>query len=152
MSGCTLCPRMCGVDRTVQTGYCGSGSLAKVARGVLYDVESYKKTLEMVKAMKAKVFVPSHAEPCEDISELAQYNIDKVLEIEKKILELCAKPISFENLLQKLFDTYHLKMSFEQHVLIGSTVRSYLSYMKDKGELAVFFDNNMMIWHKTEEK
>ena len=36
---------------------------------------------EMVKTMKAKMFVPSHAEPVEDISELAQYNIDKVYEI-----------------------------------------------------------------------
>lgn len=39
MSGCTLCPRMCGVDRTVQTGYCGSGSLAKVARAAKHHWE-----------------------------------------------------------------------------------------------------------------
>ena len=32
MEGCTLCPRMCGVDRNKTTGYCGSGSLAKAAR------------------------------------------------------------------------------------------------------------------------
>lgn len=32
MEGCTLCPRMCGVDRVRRTGYCGSGSLVKAAR------------------------------------------------------------------------------------------------------------------------
>ena len=32
MEGCTLCPRMCGVDRNKTAGYCGSGSLAKAAR------------------------------------------------------------------------------------------------------------------------
>ena len=32
MEGCTLCPRMCGVDRSTGTGYCGSGALVKAAR------------------------------------------------------------------------------------------------------------------------
>ena len=32
MEGCTLCPRMCGVDRSVRTGYCGSGAAVKAAR------------------------------------------------------------------------------------------------------------------------
>ena len=32
MEGCTLCPRMCGVDRSVGTGYCGSGMTVKAAR------------------------------------------------------------------------------------------------------------------------
>lgn len=32
MAGCTLCPRMCGVDRSVSVGYCGSGVLIKAAR------------------------------------------------------------------------------------------------------------------------
>lgn len=56
-------------------------TLDKYQISVLYDVGNYLKTLEMVKNIKAKMFVPSHAEPTEDISELAQYNIDKVHEI-----------------------------------------------------------------------
>ncbi len=32
MEGCTLCPRLCGVDREVQRGFCGSGALVKAAR------------------------------------------------------------------------------------------------------------------------
>lgn len=32
MEGCTLCPRMCGVDRNKTTGYCSGGSLVKAAR------------------------------------------------------------------------------------------------------------------------
>ena len=32
MEGCTLCPRRCGVDRRLQAGYCGGGSLVKAAR------------------------------------------------------------------------------------------------------------------------
>ena len=61
-------------------------TLDKYQIGFLYDVAAYLETLERVKAMEAKWFVPAHAEVSEDVSALAQYNIDKVLEIaEKKI-------------------------------------------------------------------
>jgi len=121
-------------------------TLDKYQISVLYDVESYLKTLEMVKNMKAKMFVPSHAEPTEDISELAQYNIDKVHEIADKIIEICKEPKSFEVILQTLFTEYNLKMTFEQHVLVGSTVRSYLAWLKDQGRLEVVFEDNMLLW------
>ena len=121
-------------------------TLNKYQISVLYDVESYLKTLEMVKNMNAKLFVPSHAEPTEDISELAQYNIDKVHEIAEKIVDICKEPKSFEVILQKLFIEYNLKMTFEQYVLVGSTVRSYLAWLKDQGRLDVVFENNMLLW------
>ena len=77
------------------------------------------------------MFVPSHAEPTEDISKLAQYNIEKVHEIAGKIIEICNNPKCFEAILQTLFTEYNLKMTFEQYVLVGSTVRSYLAWLKD---------------------
>ncbi len=121
-------------------------TLDKYQIGFIYDVKAYLETLEMVKELKAKVFVPAHAEMTEDISELAQYNIDKVGEIGQTILDLCAQPVTFEALLQRLFDRYQLTMTFEQHALVGSTVRSYLSWLKDGGKLSAGFENNLLLW------
>lgn len=39
MDGCILCPRQCGVDRAERVGYCGSGSLPKVARAAKHHWE-----------------------------------------------------------------------------------------------------------------
>ena len=36
MTACTLCPRRCGVDRSVKTGFCGMGEMPKVARAALH--------------------------------------------------------------------------------------------------------------------
>ena len=36
MSVCTLCPRQCGVDRSVKTGFCGMGEIPRVARAALH--------------------------------------------------------------------------------------------------------------------
>lgn len=121
-------------------------TLDKYRIGFIYDVATYIKTLETVKSMEAKMFVPSHAEVTENISDLAQYNIDKVREIAEKILEICGEPACFEVILQKLFAAYNLKMNFEQYALIGSTVRSYLSWLKDMDRLNTIFENNMLLW------
>ena len=121
-------------------------TLDKYQIGFIYDVGTYLETLEMVKNMKAKMFVPSHAVPTEDIAELAQYNIDKVKEIADKIVEICQEPICFERILQKLFFIYELKMTFEQYVLVGSTVKSYLTWLKENGKLEVVFEDNMLLW------
>ena len=123
-------------------------TLDKYQIGFIYDVAEYLKTLEMVKNIHAKMFVPAHAEASEEIAELVQYNIDKVHEIAEKILGICSEPICFESILQRLFSDYGLNMTFEQYVLIGSTVRSYLSWLKDGGRLNCKFENNMLFWQR----
>ncbi len=123
-------------------------TLDKYGIGFIYDVKAYLCTLEAVKQMEAEYFVPSHADACTDIRPLAQYNIDKVNEIADRITDICNESLNFERILQKLFEVYNLKMTFEQYCLVGSTVRSYLTYLKDNGELEFIFENNMMLWHK----
>ncbi len=123
-------------------------TLDKYKISFIYDVASYLETLETVKMLKAKIFVPSHAEATEDISALAQYNIDTVYEIAEKICNICSEPICFEQILKRLFDDYSLTLNFEQYVLVGSTVRSYLSWLKDTGKITIKFEKNMLLWEK----
>ncbi len=123
-------------------------TLEKYRIGFIYDVAAYLKTLEAVKAMQAKIFVPAHAAASEEIAELAQFNIDRVLEIAERITGLCAQPLCFEAILQKLFDAFGLTLNFEQYVLVGSTVRSYLAWLKDTGRLTALFEDNRMLWRR----
>lgn len=137
-------------DGTVYLADCLSGreTLDKYQIGFLYDVEAYLSTLERVKNMEASFFVPAHAQAAGDIRPLAQYNIDKVEEIAQRILALCGEPLGFEQLLQKLFAAFGLTMNFEQYALVGSTVRSYLSWLLGKGELEAFFDGGRLLWRR----
>lgn len=121
-------------------------TLEKYQITFVYDVAAYLRTLEQVKTMDANMFIPAHAEATEKISPLAQLNIDKAHEIAEKILGLCKSPSGFEVVLQRLFIDYDLKMNFEQYVLVGSTVRSYLAWLKDSGRLEFAFENGQMFW------
>lgn len=123
-------------------------TLNKYHIGFIYDIASYIKTLEMVKTLSAKIFVPAHSEATDNIAPLAQYNIDKVFEIAERITGICREPLCFETILQKLFTDYGLKMNFEQYVLVGSTVRSYLAWLKDTGKITAQFENNMLFWKR----
>lgn len=112
----------------------------------LYDVEKYLSTLERIKTLKAKIFIPAHAPVTDNIAELAEYNICKVNEIANHIIGLCKESICFETILQKLFDDFGLKMNFEQYVLVGSTVRSYLAWLKDNDKIRAVFTDNQLMW------
>lgn len=123
-------------------------TLDKYQISYVYDVAAYLDTLEHVKEMQATLFVPAHADATEDIAPLAQYNIDKVNEIAGHILDFCAAPHTFEEVLQHLFTSYDLAMTFEQYALVGSTVRNYLSWLLDSERLSATFTNNRLLWQR----
>ena len=130
----------------VADSFSSKETLEKYRIGFLYDVGEYLDTLESLRALKAKSFIPSHAEVTDDISELIQYNIDCVIEVADKICELLASPVCFEELLRMLFDSYSLKLTAQQYVLVGSTVRSYLTYLKNEGRADFIIEDNMLLW------
>ncbi len=137
-------------DGTVFLADCISSreTLEKYAVSFIYDVGAYLETLDMVEGMEGKLFVPAHAEASNDIRDLVRYNRDKVHEVAERILSICTEPLHFEKILQNVFKGYGLSMNFEQYVLVGSTVRSYLSWLKDMGKVSVIFEDNMLLWQK----
>lgn len=122
-------------------------TLEKYQISFIYDVAAYLDTLEMVKKLQAVMFIPAHADSTVEIASLAQMNIDKVHEIADKILTICKKPTTMEIIMQQLFFAYDLEMNFEQHVLVGSTIRSYLTWLKDTGHIDVVFEDGLLKWH-----
>ncbi|MPM62122.1 Hydroxyacylglutathione hydrolase [bioreactor metagenome] len=135
-------------DNTVYLADCISSkaTLEKYGIPFIYDVEAYLKTLDFVEGMKDDMFVPAHAEASNNISELVRFNREKVLEIADKLVTVCKTGITFESALREMFNQYSLEMNFEQYVLVGSTIRSFLSWLKDTGKITAYFNNNMLYW------
>lgn len=121
-------------------------TLEKYGITFIYDVESYLKTLEMVHSMEASLFIPAHAPVTEDIAGLAEYNINKVHEVAERMLAVCKEAVSTDIVIQKMFQLYGLRMDAQQYVLVGSTIRSYLSWLRDKGQIDIVIDDSMLLW------
>ena len=123
-------------------------TLDKYGVTFIYDVEAYLGTLGMVQGMEARIFIPSHAPATDDISALAAYNAQKVMETAERILGICSEPLTADGVIQRVFISYGLRMTIEQYVLIGSTVRSYLAWLKDRGELGIEVSDSMILWRR----
>ena len=124
----------------------GANIVEKYHVNFIYDVAAYLDTLDKVCALEGKMFIPAHAEPTDDIRPLAKLNRAKVLEITSLLLDLCREPLCFEDVLQRVFQHYQLTMDFNQYVLVGSTIRSYLSYLLDQNALAAEFSDSRLLW------
>ena len=112
----------------------------------VYDVQEYLNTLDYLSTLEGKLFIPSHCEATKDISKLIEINRNKINEVSNKIYELCSEEKTFEDVLKDIFDFYNLTMNANQYILVGSTVRSYLSYLYDNDKIEYYFKDNKMIW------
>lgn len=115
----------------------------------IYDAKEFLNTLDYLNTLKGSLYIPSHCEATNNISSLIELNRNKVQEIINKIYNVCEKEMSFEEILKYIFDEYNLTMNANQYVLVGSTIRSYLSYLLDENKLSYEFKDNKMLWKKS---
>lgn len=113
----------------------------------LYDIAAQLRTLDMLQSLQAKLFIPAHADATENIADLARYNAEQIHAVADTIMTLCREPLSQDALLRRIFSAYGLTMTFEQHALVGSAVRSYLAWLSDSGRICPIIDDNTLLWH-----
>ena len=112
----------------------------------IYNVKEYLNTLDYLATLDGKFYVPSHGNITSDITNLINLNRNKINEICEKICKICVKEKTFEEILQELFLEYNLTMNLNQYVLIGSTVKSFLSYLNKENKLKYEFKDCKMLW------
>ena len=121
-------------------------TLEKYHISFMYDVKAYLESVEKLCGLEGKLFVPSHAAPCEDISGLAKVNTEKVEYIAALLCTLCKDGLTFDEILKGVFDNFGLVLDASQYALSGSTLRSYLSYLEDSGRLNHEVRDNKLYW------
>lgn len=137
-------------DGTAYIADCVSSAATLEKYGVpfIYDVAAYLDTLRRLPELEAGLYVPAHAEAVEDIAPLAELNLRHVEALCESVLDLCAEPVCFDELLRRVFDRWALQLTMEQYVLVGSTVKSILSWHLDAGRAETFIENNRLLWRK----
>jgi glyoxylase-like metal-dependent hydrolase (beta-lactamase superfamily II) len=124
----------------------GAPILEKYHIFFFYDVAAELETLSMLERIEAAWFVPSHAEPVRDIRPLVGLNRAKIFEIAEVIVGLVSGDVSLEDIVADVCAHYDIILNADQHVLVGSTIRSYLSWLCDQGRLEYGFERNRMMF------
>ena len=129
----------------------GETIINKYHLSFIFDVAEFLHTLDVIEQLEGNLFIPAHAEATKEIRPTVQANRNKVNEIIEKLLIICKEPICFEDILKAIFDLYSLTMDMNQYVLVGSTVRSYLSFLHDNGRMDMTFCENKLLWKSIAE-
>lgn len=132
-------------------GIFGREMLARYWMPFLYDVKQFKISLEKIGATKADFYVPSHGGVYEEIAELVEFNLLSTISNEKSLERILKTPRTWEQVLKEFADENEIPLRLSQYTLVGSTIRSYISYLYSEGRIKWHFENNFMLWKIVEE-
>ena len=110
------------------------------------NIREWLETLEELKQEEAAFFVPCHAEPTRNITDLIEINRKALLALTEDVRALCEEPKSRDSLTASLFRRYGLKMNPSQYVLGCSTVSACITYLLEEEALEIEEKDGELLW------
>lgn len=129
-------------------GIFGRTMLKRFWTPFVVDVKSFKESLLKIAKIDADFFVPSHGDVYGEVDELSELNLISTISNERLIEEILVQPKTHEELLKAFADKSDMTLRLSQFMLIGSSLRSYLTYLYKEGRVRWFFEDNKMYWQK----
>lgn len=126
----------------------GPESIAKHPVFFVHDVAAFLSSLERIAAASARILLPGHGAPTEDAAALVSVNRAAVERVASAAGDACSAGAAFEDVLAAVCERFGVRLDWAQYALVGSTVRSYLTYLRDIGELEAYFVRNRLFWRK----
>ena len=114
-----------------------------------YNIENAFMSIETIKKISVDRYLPSHGEVVNSINDLSNLNIDYMNIIIDNLLNMLNKKMIFDDIMEMIFRNLDIEMNIKQYYLIGSTIKSYLSYLRNKKLIDIIIDDNKLYWSKT---
>lgn len=123
-------------------------ALSKHRISFVYNVTEHLSSLEKLSGLEGRLFIPSHDVPCADIAPLVLENTAAVLEVAQDIREMCSSPRTIDEIIALALEKYHIRLYLMQYLLVGQTVRSYISRLLETGEISPVYDGTTLKFAK----
>ena len=111
-----------------------------------HSVNKSLQTLKDIQNIKAKLFIPSHNEPLEDICELAEYNIKNLMHKKELIFSLCGGK-GFDELFADIIESLGLKIHSSKYPMYAVMVRNLLQSLVEDDAICGVLENNRYVYH-----
>ena len=132
-------------------GIFGRKNIGKYWIPFLYDVKEFKNSLDTISSLNADFCIPGHGEPTSQIEETVELNKIAIISNEQCILEaLKYKEQTQEDILKYVADKNEINLHIAQYMLIGCTIKAYLTFLYNAGKISYHIKENKMYWFKTE--
>lgn len=135
--------------------YLSEAYMQKRSFGYLVDAVEYLATLDMLRGLDGKFFVPAHGVAEENIVEILEKNEANQNMLIEAVKDACSgegdsegayEGAGLDEIISKMYKVTKMRTNEANHALLSSTVKCYLSYLQDKGEIESGFIDDVMIW------
>ena len=123
--------------------------LTKYRVPYLTDLDQTIETLNFVKETQYDFYVPSHANPSEELTKLININLNTLTEIEELLLSNLQKQKTIEQLIADILDHYQNTITrVSEYFLLKTPIMAILSSLHKKGVVKYNFQSNYLYWEK----
>lgn len=112
----------------------------------IYEIGTYLESLDKLKNIRAGLYIPYHAEPVKNIRRLVKANRQNVLDNIECIKKICVCPRDIDEIISIFFNQKGVRLSLYKYAVEGGVVRTYVSYLHNKGELVAENIDNFIKW------
>ena len=113
------------------------------------DIGEQIKSAQGLTEVGARVLLPGHGEPTENISDLVAHNVAAFGRAAAAVEAACLG-VSTEEVLKEVCKTLGIEMlDLPRFYLNRCVVTAYLSYLRDEGQVEVQLQDNKLTWQKT---
>ena len=130
-------------------GFFGASMIKKYWIPFMQNPEEFRNSVEKIEHTKADFFIPSHGDiyDSENINAIAELNSIITYETEILITKLLKeKPRTAEELVAAIADFSGIKFQLSQYVLIGYTIRCYLTSLHNANIVSYDLYENKILW------
>ena len=128
-----------------------AGDLQKHRISFVYSQEQHRESLARLSGFSGKLFIPAHNVPCEDIAPLVQENLAAMNEVAADIEEMCGTPQTIDDLIAKCLEKYHIRLYLMQYLLVGQTVRSYVTWLLKTGRIEPVYEGTRLLFRRIQQ-
>lgn len=112
-----------------------------------YNVNESLSTMEKVKHIKADYYLPSHAALTEDITELADYNAEKLSEKKELVYSLCEGK-GFDSVFKAVMEKEDIRIRTDKYSSYAVMVRNLLHSLVEECRIHGVLEDNIYVYHR----
>ena len=112
------------------------------------DIGGQISSVQSLTEVGARVLLPGHGEPTEDIEDLAEHNLEAFKRAADAVEAAC-EGVSTEDVLKEVCKNLNIEMlDLPRFFLNRCVVTAYLSYLREEGRVEVTLRDNGLTWQR----
>ena len=82
-------------------------------------------------------------------AKLSEYASDfRMNEVAADIEKMCGTPQTIDDLIAKCLEKYHIRLYLMQYLLVGQTVRSYVTWLLKTGRIEPVYEGTRLLFRR----